>query len=87
MFASLLENWTVNPALAPTFVYYVKRHIALDNRAHGPAAEAIINEVLKDDIDQRRAFEAASLTSVDQRVKLWDALADYMQVPPKAACI
>jgi hypothetical protein len=79
MFASLLDNWTVDPALAPTFVYYIKRHITLDGDAHGPAARAIIDEVLRNDIEQRRAFHAASLTSVDRRIRLWDGLADHIQ--------
>ena len=65
-------------ALAPTFVYYVKGHMTLDGDAHGPAACAIIDEVVRNEIEQR-AFHTASLTSVDRRKKLWDGLADYMQ--------
>jgi hypothetical protein len=77
MFSSLLDDWTIDPALAPTFVYYVQRHISLDGDAHGPAARAIIEGVLTDNDNQRRSFQAAALTSVERRVKLWDGLAEH----------
>ena len=48
MFQSLLNRWTVDPRSAPTFVYYLNRHIELDHDNHGPAVEAIINEVMDD---------------------------------------
>ena len=84
MFTSLLDNWTVDPALAPTFVYYVNRHITLDGDAHAPAARAIIELVVRNDVAQRRAFHTASLTSVNRRIDLWDGLADHFQVQSKS---
>lgn len=75
MFTTLLENWTVDPASAPTFVYYLKRHIELDGDAHGPAAEALIDELLQDDMARRMELLKAARTAVAARVKLWDALA------------
>jgi hypothetical protein len=80
MFSSLLESWTVDPALAPTFVYYLERHITLDGESHGPAVKAIIDQVLADDVEVTREFQAASIESVERRISLWDGLYAYWNV-------
>jgi hypothetical protein len=75
MFSSLLDSWTVDANAAPTFVYYLKRHIELDGDSHGPAAETLIEELLKDDTRKRSSLLKAARQAVRQRIKLWDALA------------
>lgn len=78
MFSSLLESWTVDAASAPTFVYYLKRHIELDGDSHGPAAEVLIEEWLQGDALKRDEMTAAALNAIDHRMALWDALADQL---------
>jgi hypothetical protein len=80
MFRSLLNNWTVDPEAAPTFVYYVKRHIELDSDSHGPAAQAIIDDVIGDDAAQTVDFQKAALLSVEKRIQLWDGLARELKM-------
>jgi hypothetical protein len=75
MFQSLLDNWTVDPRAAPTFVYYLQRHIQLDTEAHGPAVEGIIAEVMDDLEESRAAFFQSALKAIDLRIALWDGLA------------
>lgn len=74
MFRELLEQWKVDPASAPTFVFYLTRHIDLDSDEHGPAAESIINEIVNHDEEAMLALLNSALDAVRQRRLLWDAL-------------
>lgn len=79
MFQHLLKNWTVDPQKAPMFVYYLERHIQLDLDSHGPAAKAIISDILHEDSKAWSLMLDAALTAVDRRLKLWDALAEVLE--------
>ncbi len=83
MFSALLNDWTVDANSAPTFVYYLKRHIELDGDSHGPAAEQLIDELLQDDVVMRGELVAAALDAVQQRLALWDALAEQLRADHK----
>jgi hypothetical protein len=74
MFKSLLEQWGVEPSSVPMFVYYLQRHIELDGDTHGPAAQAIIDELLGDDENGRVLMLQAAASAIDERFALWDAL-------------
>lgn len=84
MFEALLSKWTIDESTVPTFVYYLKRHIELDGDAHGPAAEAIINDIVGDHLEQRMALVRAAISAVKARIALWDALAATLNVPVAA---
>ena len=75
MFTALLEEWSIDEGSVPTFVYYLKRHIELDGDAHGPAAEAIINDIIGEKLVRRIELVHASISAVKARILLWDALA------------
>lgn len=79
MFSHLLKSWTVDPAQAPMFVYYLERHIELDTDSHGPAAQAIIHDMLGDDVAGWHVLLDAALDAVDQRIRLWDGLAKTLE--------
>jgi len=75
MFTSLLSQWAIDETTVPTFVYYLKRHIELDGDAHGPAAQALIDDIVGDNLQQRIELLTAAQEAVKARMKLWDALA------------
>lgn len=75
MFDYLLKNLTVDCSEAPIFVYYLERHIELDMDSHGPAAKALIFDILREDSEAWLLMLNAALAAVDKRVELWDALA------------
>jgi len=79
MFQSLLNRWTVDPHSAPTFVYYLNRHIELDHDNHGPAVEAIISEIMNDSYESWTDFWRAALKAIELRIGLWDALANCLE--------
>jgi hypothetical protein len=74
MFQSLLDNWTVEPDKAPTFVYYLQRHIELDGDSHGPAAQKMISEIIGNNNERESALLLSANYAVIERHNLWDGL-------------
>lgn len=74
MFSNLLKAWNIDEDVAPTFVYYLKRHIELDGDAHGPAVQKIMSEQLGDCSNGWGILFDAAIEAVDLRIALWDAL-------------
>lgn len=87
MFKALLEQWGVAPASVPMFVYYLQRHIELDGDTHGPAAQAIIEDILRDDEDSRTLMLRAAAAAIDERIALWDALSAHLQGAYRARAV
>jgi len=79
MFTSLLEGWGLSAEQAPTFVYYLKRHIELDGDSHGPAAETILESVINGNPALRRLALDAARQSIEARVLFWDGLLQLLQ--------
>lgn len=78
MFQDLLNNWGIRENKAPSFVFYLKRHIELDGDVHGPASfEMLMDEVGTDVSRLKKALEAA-VKAVDARIALWEALATVL---------
>lgn len=74
MFRGLLAAWRIDPARAPTLVFYLERHIELDGDEHGPAAAAMIAAVVGTDAPAERALLAGARAAVAERIALWDAV-------------
>ena len=74
MFSNLLEKWRIGANRAPTFVYYLKRHIEVDSDQHGPAAKAILAAATADDPRCGLQILSAARQSIEARIKLWDGL-------------
>lgn len=74
MFSHLLETWSINKEEAPTFVYYLDRHIELDGDKHGPAVQKIINDQFNQDLDAWHELFDCAIKSAEMRIALWDAL-------------
>ena len=74
MFSHLLETWSINKEEAPTFVYYLDRHIELDGDTHGPAVQKIITDQFNQDLNAWHELFDCAIESADMRIALWDAL-------------
>ncbi len=74
MFQRILDDWGITVHQAPTFRYYLQRHIDVDSEDHGPAAESLLARLV--DGDEQREFDVyeAAIAAVDSRIALWDAL-------------
>ncbi|MEG0968064.1 MAG: DUF3050 domain-containing protein [Pseudomonas sp.] len=81
MFQRLLDDWKITGEQAPTFRYYLQRHIEVDSEDHGPAAEALLTRlVAHDPLREQQVYEAA-IAAVQSRIALWDRLRVSMHTP------
>lgn len=72
MFRALLSRMAVSEAQAPSFHYYLKRHIHLDGDSHAPLSLRLLAALCGDDPGKWREAEAAAETAVAARLQLWD---------------
>ncbi len=79
MFRRLLERWKIDGSKAPVFVFYLERHIELDSERHGPLAEGIIAELVRDEASQLELLNAA-LAAVRERHRLWDGVLERLEL-------
>lgn len=83
MFKTLLETWGINPATVPTLVFYLNRHIQLDSDSHGPAAVRLMHEQIRNDDGVLHSLLRSALASIEQRIQLWNALAEALTTPER----
>ncbi len=72
MFSSLLEKMNISQCEAPTFHYYLNRHIEVDGDSHGPLAIKMLDTLCGDDTNKWGEASEAALNSLSARIKLWD---------------
>ncbi|GFM52624.1 DUF3050 domain-containing protein [Pseudomonas capsici] len=81
MFQSILDEWGITVDQAPTFRYYLQRHIEVDSEDHGPAAEQLLARLVNGDEQRQQEVYQAAIAAVDSRVELWDTLRMNMRSP------
>ena len=64
----------IPPEEAPTFNYYLERHIELDRDSHGPIAIDMVRELCGNDQIKWDEAGQAAISSIQARIKLWDDL-------------
>lgn len=74
MFRAFLSRMAVNEAQAPSFHYYLNRHIHLDEDFHAPLSLSLLAALCGGDAEKWREAEAAAHTAVEARLKLWDGV-------------
>lgn len=85
MFQQLLDDLGVSNQHAPTFRYYLKRHIEVDSDDHGPAAEQLLQRLTGSDLVLRREVVQAAIAAVESRLVFWDRLRDHLKHARKEA--
>lgn len=89
MFRAFLERMAVTEAQAPTFHYYLKRHIHLDEDFHAPLSLRLLEGLCAG--EQARIGEAreAAIRAVDARVEFWNgvlAVLPSQNIAKEATC-
>jgi hypothetical protein len=87
MFQSILDDWGITAHQAPTFRYYLQRHIEVDSEDHGPAAESLLARLVDGDEQREHEVYAAAIAAVESRIALWDALRVSMRTPALEASV
>jgi hypothetical protein len=74
MFRALLDQMAVSREQAPTFYYYIERHIHLDEGAHAPMSLRLLDQLCGGDQQRIDEAVAAGREAVRARVVFWDAV-------------
>ncbi|MEE1926392.1 DUF3050 domain-containing protein [Pseudomonas sp. 148P] len=74
MFQRILDDWGITGNQAPTFRYYLQRHIEVDSEDHGPAAGQLLARLVNDDAQRKREVYEAAIAAVESRLAFWDRL-------------
>jgi hypothetical protein len=72
MFQSIIDKIGISENDAPSFHYYIKRHIEIDGDEHGPMAEKLLNLVCSDDPVKYIEAEQSAISALERRVEFWD---------------
>ena len=74
MFRALLSRMTVSAEQAPSFHYYLNRHVLLDEDFHAPLSLRLLEVLCGEDARKWQEAEAAALHAVDARLQFWDGV-------------
>ncbi|MDO9006592.1 MAG: DUF3050 domain-containing protein [Thiobacillus sp.] len=74
MFRAFLSRMTVTEAEAPSFHYYLKRHVHLDEDFHAPMSLRLLAGLCGEEADKWREAEAAAEAAVNARLHFWDGV-------------
>lgn len=79
MFRALLERMGIGERDAPSFHYYLRRHIHLDEGVHGPLSVRMVEALCEG--SERRLAEAreAAAAAVRARLAFWDDVAAALE--------
>lgn len=72
MFQRLLDEIKIDDKVAPSFHYYLKRHIEVDGDEHGPMSELMLATLCEEDSQLWDEAEASALSSLNARLTFWD---------------
>jgi hypothetical protein len=72
MFSNLLGELGVPEGDCPAFRYYLKRHIHLDQDAHGPMSSVLLHELCAGNPGKVREAAAAAQLALEARLQFWD---------------
>lgn len=74
MFRRILERMGVSREQAPTFHFYLERHIHLDEDFHGPLALQLLDRLCADDPERIQEAETAAEEALCARIRFWDGV-------------
>ncbi|MBF0177108.1 MAG: DUF3050 domain-containing protein [Magnetococcales bacterium] len=78
MFRGLLKQMAITPERAPTFHYYLERHIHLDSDHHGPLSLQLLNALCTGDSLRIREAESAAAHAIHARITFWDGVLERL---------
>lgn len=79
MFRAFLHGMGITAADAPTFHYYLERHIHLDEDFHAPLSIRMVEALCENDPLRLREAEQAARDALTARIRFWDGVVDAIQ--------
>lgn len=80
MFTRLVSQLEFTEINCPKLFYYLARHIEIDGEEHGPASNALVENLCKDDPILIEEAKNAAIAAILSRIKLWDDVASIIQL-------
>jgi hypothetical protein len=74
MFRAFLSRMAVTEAQAPSFHYYLNRHVHLDEDFHAPLSLRLLAALCGDNAEKWLEAETAAETAVNARILFWDGV-------------
>lgn len=78
MFESIVAVLKKEKVNAPTFLYYLERHIEVDSGEHGPLALKALDYLVSNDEDRKEHAINVGLKALEMRNALWDKVLETM---------
>lgn len=79
MFRYLIEDLNKRfPGKLDTFIYYLDRHVQLDEEVHTPLALQMVSELCGDDDEKWQEALEVSQACIEQRIGLWDGIRNLL---------
>lgn len=78
MFQSIVDTLKKEGIHAPTFLYYLERHIEVDSGEHGPLALKALDYLTGNKEDLKELALKAGLSALEQRKLLWNKVLETM---------
>ncbi|MBD3672856.1 MAG: DUF3050 domain-containing protein [Planctomycetaceae bacterium] len=69
-----------------SFLFYLDRHIELDEDRHGPMADRLMIDLCGEDANAWKRAEQAAIGALESRLALWDAITAEMVTQSPATC-
>lgn len=79
MFRSILKNIGISDEQAPTFHFYLNRHIHLDEDFHAPLSLRLLNQLCAGDESKIDEAVDAAQRAVEARIAFWDGVLAALQ--------
>jgi hypothetical protein len=76
MFTSIVNVLKEEGVEAPTFIYYLERHIEVDSGEHGPLALKALSYLTANDKDLQKVALDSGLMALEMRKTLWNKVLD-----------
>lgn len=78
MFQAIVDTLKKEKVEAPTFLYYLERHIEVDSGEHGPLAMKALSHLTNNDPELEAMALKAGVEALDQRWSLWDKVLETL---------
>lgn len=84
MFQMMVDVLKKENVSAPTFLYYLERHIEVDSGEHGPLALKALSHLTSGDSRLEQLAQDSGLRALEMRTALWDKVLETLPQTPKA---
>ena len=79
MFRNLISDLSNRfPGKLDTFIYYLDRHVQLDEEVHTPLALQMVSELCGEDDEKWQEALEVSIDCIEQRIQLWDGIRNML---------